>query len=109
DRPVGYVPVDISGEHLVAAAEDLKARFGDLEVLPVVADFTRAFELPQPSSRAARRTVLFFPGSTLGNFTRKEAARLLAEWRDLVGDDGTLLIGVDLKKDRALLEAAYND
>lgn len=108
DRPAAYVPVDISGEHLAAAAAKLAADYPGLEVLPVCADFTRPLALPEPA-RAPARVVVYFPGSTIGNFARDEATGLLRQMRELAGDSGGLLIGVDLVKPRAVLEAAYND
>jgi L-histidine Nalpha-methyltransferase len=105
-RPAAYVPVDISREHLMRAAERLRARFPGLPVRPVVADFTRPFRLPD---LPAGRRVVYFSGSTIGNFPPAEAADLLAGIRRLCGPDGGLLIGVDLKKDVAVLERAYND
>jgi dimethylhistidine N-methyltransferase len=106
DRPAAYVPVDVSGEHLSAAAETLAADYPALDVIPVVADFTRPFVLPDVP--AARR-VAYFPGSTLGNFDPPEADALLRRVAKLVGPGGGLLLGVDLRKDVGVLEAAYND
>jgi len=106
DRPVGYVPVDVSGEHLRAAAGELAADYPALGVYPVVADFTRPFVAPAVS--AARR-VAYFPGSTIGNFDPPEADALLRGVARLVGPGGGLLLGVDLRKDAAVLEPAYND
>lgn len=106
--PVAYVPVDISRAQLVASAEALAERFPAIEVLPVCADYTREVTLPEPAS-PARRTVVFFPGSTIGNFEPAEAARFLTRAAWLAGRGGALLIGVDLKKDRATLERAYDD
>jgi dimethylhistidine N-methyltransferase len=103
-----YVPVDISRSHLLAAARAVQAAYPRLEVLPVCADFTQRYNLPAPRSRPAR-VVLFFPGSTLGNFDPPEAVRLLACMRENAGTGGGLLIGIDLAKDRAILERAYND
>lgn len=108
DEPVAYVPVDISREQLQATAERLGQRFPRLEVLPVCADYTRAVTLPEPRGRA-RRTVVFFPGSTIGNFEPADAARFLAGVRQLVGPGGAALIGVDRRKDRHTLERAYDD
>jgi dimethylhistidine N-methyltransferase len=108
DDPVGYMPIDISLSALVSSAEALRQRRPWLEVLPVCADFTRPLRLPLPS-RAQQRTVMFFPGSTLGNFPPAEALALLRRMREVVGAGGGLLLGVDLKKDPARLEAAYND
>lgn len=107
-EPSAYVPVDISGEHLQASAATLRADFPQLEVLPVEADFTRAFVVPRPA-RPAMRRVVFFPGSTLGNFEPPAARRLLAEFRQIAGRDGRLLLGVDLQKDVGVLEPAYDD
>jgi dimethylhistidine N-methyltransferase len=106
DRPAGYVPVDVSGDHLEAAAAALECDYQDLPILPVCADFTAAF--PLPAVPAARR-VVYFPGSTIGNFDPSEADALLRGIARLVGRGGGLLLGVDLRKDVAVLEAAYND
>jgi len=103
-----YVPVDISRSHLLAAARAVQAAYPRLEVLPLCADFTQRYNLPAPRSRPAR-VVVFFPGSTLGNFDPPEAVRLLARMRENAGTGGGLLIGIDLAKDRAILERAYND
>lgn len=107
-EPRAYVPVDISREHLVHAADRLNRRYPALEVLPVCADFSQPFALPAPH-RAAARTVIYFPGSTIGNFEPATAVQLLEWLRRLAGRDGGLLIGVDLQKDPAILERAYND
>ena len=109
DSPAAYVPVEISREHLQAAAARIAADFPQLEVLPVTADFTEPFDLPEPKRSRVRRNVAFFPGSTIGNFPRAMAADLLRATRREVGTGGAMLIGVDLVKDRAVLERAYND
>ncbi|HUG99516.1 MAG TPA: L-histidine N(alpha)-methyltransferase [Gammaproteobacteria bacterium] len=109
ESPAAYVPVEISREHLLASAARIAADFPGLEVLPVTADFTEPFELPQPRHATVRRNVAFFPGSTIGNFPRPMAADLLRATRHEVGAGGAMLIGVDLVKDRATLERAYND
>ena len=109
EQPAAYVPVEISREHLLAAAMRIAADFPGLEVLPVTADFTEPFDLPEPKHRTVRRNVAFFPGSTIGNFPRAMAADLLRATRNEVGPGGAMLIGVDLKKDRAVLALAYND
>lgn len=103
-----YVPVDISREHLAASAEGLRSRYPHLEVLPVCADYTCAFELPEIDTPPSR-VIAFFPGSTIGNFHPDEAVGFLTGIRQLCGPDGGLLIGVDLKKDLPTLELAYND
>lgn len=107
-RPTAYVPVDISAEHLYHAAADLARRFPEVEVKPVAADFTKPFELPSFASEVARR-VVYFPGSTIGNFAPAAAAALLRGIAGLCGRGGGLLIGFDRKKDPTVLEAAYND
>lgn len=108
DRLAAYVPVDISREHLLAAAAGVAADFPHIEVLPVAADFTRPFELPTPRVMPLRN-IVYFPGSTIGNFTPAAALELLRVMHHEAAEDGALLIGVDLKKDKAILERAYND
>ncbi|HST44101.1 MAG TPA: L-histidine N(alpha)-methyltransferase [Luteimonas sp.] len=105
---VAYTPVEISRSTLLASTARLAAEFPTIEMLPVCADFTRALALPAPA-RAARSTLMFFPGSTLGNFTRDESVAILRAMRDTMGDGGQALLGVDLDKDPAVIEAAYND
>lgn len=105
-RPSLYAPLDISADYLAQAASRLAQDFPWLEVHAVTVDFTEEFDLP--FKREGRR-VSFFPGSSIGNFSRAEAAGFLARIRRLVGAQGGLLIGVDLKKDAAALNAAYND
>ena len=106
--PVAYVPVEISPEPLMASVQRLAARYPQVPMQPLCADFTRPLRLPIPP-RAARRTVLYFPGSTIGNFESREAVKLLRKMRSEMGENGGILVGVDLKKDVARLEAAYND
>jgi len=106
--PVAYVPVDISREHLVRAADRLNRLYPTLEVLPVCADFNQTFKVPAPRRRPKRGAV-YFPGSTLGNFTPAETVRLLRQMRELAGPGGALLIGLDLSKDPLVLERAYDD
>lgn len=106
--PVAYVPVEISREHLLDAAERIAKEFPALEVLPVCADFTRPFQLPEPD-RMPLRNLVYFPGSTIGNFTPRQARSLLEVMHTEAAEGGALLIGVDLRKDRATLERAYND
>jgi L-histidine N-alpha-methyltransferase len=106
DRPAGYVPVDVSGDHLRAASGELAADYPGLNVYPLVADFTRPFK---PPPVAAGRRVVYFPGSTIGNFDPADADALLSRIARLVGPGGGLLLGVDLRKDAAVLEPAYND
>ena len=108
DAPRGYVPVEISPTALDASVDALRRDFPGLAVEPVCADYTRAFDLPELAQGAAQR-VVYFPGSTIGNFARAHAIDFLRLMRQLAGPSGGLLIGVDLKKDPALIHAAYND
>jgi len=103
-----YVPIDISCEHLHRAAADLAASYPHLEVLPVCADYNAPYTIPAPRRRP-RRWAGFFPGSTLGNFTPEQAEAFLRHVAETNGSGGGLLIGIDLVKDPAVLERAYND
>jgi dimethylhistidine N-methyltransferase len=106
--PAGYVPIDISGDYLSQVGHSLQAEFPHIEIMPVVADFTKSFEVPSPTSKESRR-VIYFPGSTIGNFRREDAMALLVGMAENAGAYGGVLIGVDLDKDRDVLRAAYND
>jgi dimethylhistidine N-methyltransferase len=106
-EPLAYVPVDISREHLIASATELAADFTELQVYPTCADFTGAFDLPAPV--AAMPKVGFFPGSSIGNFDPETAEDFLVTVRETLGAGARLIIGVDLKKDPLILEAAYDD
>jgi dimethylhistidine N-methyltransferase len=108
EAPVAYVPVDISRDVLLRSAESIDGTHPDLEVLPVCADFTQPFALPAPTCVPARR-VVYFPGSTIGNFDPPQVVRFLARLRRLCAPSGAVLVGADLRKDRKLLEAAYDD
>jgi L-histidine N-alpha-methyltransferase len=108
DRPVAYVPVDISREHLRDAAISLAEDYPALPVVAVCADYTRAFPLPPLPGPNGKR-VGFFPGSTIGNFEPDAAVDFLTNYARILGPGGEMLIGVDLKKDPGILDAAYND
>lgn len=113
ESPVAYVPVEISHSALAESVGQLEREFPRIEMLPVCADFTQPIKLPR-AARAPRQTVVYFPGSTLGNFGPDDALRLLRQMRNEAGQgggllDGGVLIGIDLVKDAAALEAAYND
>lgn len=107
DKLAIYVPVDISADFLAAEAASLQKDFPRLAVLPVVADFTRTFSLPNSALKLPR--VGFFPGSTIGNFEPREAERFLRHAGGILGQGSVLIVGVDLVKDRNILHAAYND
>jgi dimethylhistidine N-methyltransferase len=104
----GYVPIDISGPQLLESVAQLGSEFPALEICPMEADYNEIAELPR-TRRTPGKTVAFFPGSTIGNFAPGEAVSFLSNIASLCGSDGGLLIGVDRKKDRRVLEAAYND
>lgn len=117
---VAYIPVDISEKHLLSTAQRLQGEYAQLEVLPVVADFTQSFALPPlnhknslkshgQSKPLPKRTTIYFPGSTIGNFSTEHATQLLARIADMCQAGDGLLIGVDLQKDVGVLERAYND
>ncbi len=103
-----YVPVDISEEHLCVSADEIRSEFPHVDILPVVADFTRQFALPAPMVMPIRN-VVYFPGSTIGNFEYDMAIELLRVMYHEAGRNGALIIGVDLQKDRQTIENAYND
>ena len=107
-----YVPVDISRTHLMAAAQRIAASYPGLEVLPVCADFTKEFALPKPA-RTPSRVVVFFPGSTIGNFDPPAGIELMQVMRRITtrlgACTGGLVIGFDLEKDPSVLERAYDD
>ncbi len=111
DDPAAYVPIDIAREHLISSAALLLDAYADrgLEVLPVCVDYTKNFDIPR-ARRPTQNLVFYFPGSTIGNLSPEEAVQFLMHLRLLArGGPCGLLVGADLRKDRAILEAAYND
>ncbi len=105
-RPRVYVPMDISREHLIDSAQRLANDYPWLKVHAACVDYSIPWD---PPDFGPGRYNAFFPGSSIGNFDPDSALRLLKQVRRLVGRDGGLLIGVDLKKDTGILENAYND
>jgi len=103
-----YVPIDIAASSLARAARAVQREYPAVEVLPLCADFARKLELPARVAGIARRLV-YFSGSTLGNYEPLEAVRLLGTMRALAGDGGAALVGIDLAKERSVLELAYDD
>lgn len=101
-----YVPIDISKDFLYQSARALSIEYPDINVHAVSADYTAEFDMPKLE---AKRKVVFFPGSTIGNFEPHEMGKFLKQTAELLRPGGGLLIGVDLKKDHAVLNAAYND
>jgi len=106
-RPIAYLPIDISRRYLQDEAQKLAKEFTWLNVHAVCADFTGKLKLPYHVESTNK--VAFFPGSTIGNFLPEQAVSVMTEIKNMVGEDGGLLIGVDLQKDTAILNAAYND
>lgn len=106
-HPSRYLGIDISAEFLCRSTQQLAADYPGLEVHAVCADFSRPLRLPDGFD--GRHPLAFFPGSSIGNFDPAEALVFLRNLHDLLPEDGALLIGVDLVKDREMLEAAYND
>lgn len=101
-----YVPVDISADFLERTAVELRPEYPDLEIVPVAADFTRSLTLPLTLPRPA---LITFLGSTIGNFTGPGAVEILSRISDGMQSEDRFLMGIDLRKDIAVLEAAYND
>ena len=108
EDPAVYIPVDISEKQLRQSTALFRKTFRDLEILPVCADYLQSVVLPLPLRKPARN-IVYFPGSTIGNFEPDEALQFLRRIANVCRGGGGLLIGVDLKKDRQVLEAAYND
>ncbi|HEY0481762.1 MAG TPA: L-histidine N(alpha)-methyltransferase [Kofleriaceae bacterium] len=108
EAPSSYVPIDVSAEQLAATARDLAAALPGLAVTPIAADYTQPLELPA-SPPGAGRTLVFFPGSTIGNFEPDEARRFLARLAALAGPGAALVLGADSNTDTEELLRAYDD
>jgi L-histidine N-alpha-methyltransferase len=109
DRPRIYVPIDISRSALFESTAAIRASYPGLEVRPLAADYTLPLALPVRDSERRAPVLAFFPGSTIGNFERTEALVFLRRLRQACGPRHQLLIGVDVPKERSVLEAAYDD
>jgi dimethylhistidine N-methyltransferase len=108
-HPHAYVAIDIADEQLRSAVSALAAAFPRVRMSALCADYTQRLDLPALDGTAVRKRLVFFPGSTIGNFSVEEALAFLVNARSVAGAGGAMLVGVDLKKDAALLHAAYND
>jgi dimethylhistidine N-methyltransferase len=106
--PRAYLPVELAREHLTRSSHELADEFADLHIVPIHADFTESFSLPELGDPRPRR-VVYFPGSTIGNFSPSSAVHLLGSIARLVGPAGGLLIGFDLDKPESIVLPAYND
>ncbi|MGH8752059.1 MAG: L-histidine N(alpha)-methyltransferase [Burkholderiales bacterium] len=107
--PLAYMPIDIAEEQLRASAQALAQSYPGMQVLAVCADYSQPLNLPASDAPGIRRKAVYFPGSTIGNFTPEEAVVFLRQARTAAGPGGAMLVGVDLKKPNAILHAAYND
>lgn len=107
ESPYAYVPIDVCRDALVSSSTEIAASYPDLRVEAVCGDYAIPSVLPDITSSG--RPVAFFPGSTIGNLTPREATALLKQWRARLGSSGLMIVGVDLKKEPRLIELAYND
>ena len=108
EAPAVYIPIDISKQQLRQSTAQFHQLFPQLEILPLCTDYLQPFDLPSPV-RASAHKIVYFPGSTIGNFEPTEALEFLRRIANVAGQGGGLLIGVDLQKDQNVIEAAYND
>jgi dimethylhistidine N-methyltransferase len=104
-----YVPIDISARHLEETAQALRARYPRLDVRPLALDYAAPLPSLDGVLSAGRRRVVFFPGSSIGNFEPAGARRLLAEMAKVAGAEGLVIVGVDVPKDAPVIVRAYND
>ena len=107
--PPVYMPIDIAGEQLRHSAFALAEAFPRMRIAAVCADYSLPLELPEHDEVGVKRKVVYFPGSTIGNFTPAETLAFLKGVVAVVGAGGAMLVGVDLKKPSVLLTAAYDD
>ena len=106
-RPAQYVPVDIAADFLAESVQRLHQRFPGIDIVPLGCDFSSELTLPDPVR--TRQRLFFYPGSSIGNFAPDQACAFLQRVRQACGDDGAVLIGIDLLKPHAVLDAAYDD
>ncbi len=104
----GYIPVDISTEHLIQSSKILEDDYPILDIFPLAADYTKVFDLPE-IEKPYDHVAVYYPGSTIGNFQPHEAKDFLKRIAKICGSNGGLIIGIDLRKDINTVEAAYND
>jgi dimethylhistidine N-methyltransferase len=114
DTPQAYLPIDISEQFLRESVAELPSLYAGLQVMPIAADFTRIEALPElaflgADAAGSGRRVVFFPGSTIGNFTTEAAVALLRRIRRWAGPDALLIVGADSTQDPAVLIPAYDD
>ena len=108
-EPSHYIAIDISKSHLILTAKEIASNYHNISVAAICADFMEPIDWPEKASFESLKRLAFFPGSTIGNLKPGEASQFLRYARHLVGDEGTFLIGVDMKKDAEVFNRAYND
>lgn len=106
-KPKCYIPIDISADFLFDCAKKLQTKFPYIDIHAIADDMKAKVDVPEEFKN--NENIIFYPGSTIGNYQPKEALEFLKHARELAGEHGGLLIGVDLQKDKAILDAAYND
>ena len=104
-----YIAVDISKQHLIHSARELARAYPELDVIAICADYSKLFSLPADANLSGKSRTAFFPGSTIGNLDPADARAFLKNTATMVGPGGSMLLGVDLKKEAQILNAAYND
>ena len=108
-EPSHYIAIDISKTHLISTAKEIASNYNNISVAAICADFMEPINWPERASFESLKRLAFFPGSTIGNLNPSEACQFLKHVRHLVGDEGSFLIGVDMKKDAEIFNRAYND
>ena len=108
-EPSHYIAIDISKSHLILTAKEIASNYNNISVAAICADFMEPIDWPERASFESLKRLAFFPGSTIGNLNPSEASQFLKHVRHLVGNEGTFLIGVDMKKDTEIFNRAYND
>lgn len=106
-KPTAYVPIDISDDHLRQASGKLKTDYPWLDVRPICGDFCREWALPVDPG--GQPILIYYSGSSIGNFTPRDAGLFLRRMKNIIGCNGAMLVGIDTKKDHDLLHRAYND
>jgi dimethylhistidine N-methyltransferase len=108
-EPSHYIAIDISKTHLISTAKEIASNYSNISVAAICADFMEPIDWPDRASFESSKRLAFFPGSTIGNLNPDEASQFLKYVRHLVGNEGSFIIGVDMKKDTDIFNRAYND
>lgn len=104
-----YLPIDISKEHLIQAAEQIQINYPKLPVVAICADYTQLESFPEIEEAKSLEKAVFFPGSTIGNLNKDEAIELLRNTHQWIGEGGLMILGIDLIKETSTLIKAYDD